>query len=104
MPGRSPADVEQRLWAQLEDVRARGVTQAELGKAVKQTRAQFAFTTETATNQAFWMGFCSMFADHTWLDSYVKRLSAVTPADVQRVANQFLTRDKVTVGQYLANG
>jgi predicted Zn-dependent peptidase len=33
----------------------------------------------------------------TYLAEYVKRVMAVTPADVQRVANQYLTPDKMTL-------
>ena len=102
MPGKTLSEVEAALWAQIELVQRDGVTQNELDKAIKQTRAQFAFSTETVTNQAFWMGFCEMFADHTWFDGYMPRLQRVTRDDVKRVANQILIRDHVTVGHYVA--
>ncbi len=102
MPGKTVSEVETTLWDQIELVKKSGITRSELDKAIKQTRAQFAFGTETVTNQAFWLGFCEMFADYTWFDKYMPHLQRVTLADVQRVANQILNRDHVTVGLYVA--
>jgi zinc protease len=104
MPGRAIADVESKLWEQIDAIRQAPVSQADLDKALKQTRAQVAFGTETVTNQAFWMGFSEVISDHSWFSTYLDRLSRVTVADVQRVANQYLTRDNVTVGHYLGQG
>jgi zinc protease len=104
MPGKDINDAEARLWHELEKIRHAPVAQAELDKAIKQTRAQVAFGTETVTNQAFWLGFSEVVADHTWFTTFLDRLTTITPDDVQRVANQYLARDNATVGQYLAQG
>jgi zinc protease len=56
------------------------------------------------TNQAFWLGFSEVIADHRWFTTYLDRLSAVTVDDVQRVAKQYLTRDNATVGWYVGQG
>ncbi|MCL6511570.1 MAG: insulinase family protein [Anaerolineae bacterium] len=102
MPGKVIGEVEDRLWDELERVRREGVTPAELEKAIKQTRAQVTFSTETATTQAFWLGFSEVIADYTWFTTFLSRLARVTPDDVSRVANRYLARDNVTVGHYLA--
>ena len=75
--------------------------QSELDKALKQTRAQVAFSTETVTNQAFWLGFSEVIQDYTWFTTFLNRLKKVTAKDVQRVAAKYLTHDTVTVGSYL---
>jgi zinc protease len=103
-PGQDINEVERVLWAELEQVKSESVTQAELNKAIKQTKAQFAFGSESVTSQAFWMGFCEIFADYSWFTSYLTHLGAVTIDDVRRVAEKYLTRDNVTVGQYRAQG
>ena len=103
-PGKAIAEVEQAIWSQIEQVKAEGVTQAELDKAIKQTRAQFAFSTETVTNQAFWLGYSEIVADYEWFTHYIDQLKAVTADDVKRVANLYLQRNNVTVGQYLGGG
>jgi zinc protease len=104
MPGKDINEVERKLWDEIERIQRAPISQAELDKALKQTRAQVAFGTETVTNQAFWLGFSEVVADHTWFTTFLDRLARVTPADVQRVANAYLTRDNVTVGHYLAQG
>jgi zinc protease len=104
MPGRTVAENEAALWAEIERMQREPVAQAELNKAIKQTRAQVAFGTETVTNQAFWLGFSEIVADHTWFTTFLDRLARVTPADVQRAASTYLTRDNVTVGVYRPEG
>ena len=74
---------------------------AELDRAVKQARALFAYGSESITNQGFWMGYAEMFADYSWVTGYLDRLAAVTPGDVQRIAQTYLqTRNRV-LGVYL---
>lgn len=74
--------------------------QQELERAAKQTRALFAYGGESITNQAFWMGFSEMFASYDWVTGYLDHLEAVTPADVQRVAQQYLQPKNRIVGIY----
>ncbi len=102
--GQDINEVERVLWSELERVQRDSVSQAELATAIKQTRAQFAFGSESVTNQAFWLGYCEIFADYSWFASYLDKLSAVTIEDVKRVANRYLTRDNVTVGHYRGQG
>jgi len=80
------------------------VDAAELEKALKQPRAQVAFSTETVTNQAFWLGSAQIIGDQSWFDSFLDRLAQVTPADVLSVAQRYLSRDNVTVGTYFGSG
>ncbi len=95
------AQVEAVIWRELEEVQANGVTAAELEKAIKQTKAQFAYSNESVTYQAYWLGFSAVVADLAWLDGWLTRLAAVTSEDVQRVAQTYFTRSRQTVGWYL---
>jgi zinc protease len=99
--GRTPAEVEQALEAQLAGVIDEPITEEELAKAIKQTKAQFAYSSETVTGQALWMGFSEVFADYGWFERYIDNLSAVTVEDVQRVARTYLTPSNRTVGWYV---
>jgi len=103
LPGKRIEDMEAAIWAEIDRVRSLPVDDAELEKALKQTRAQIAFSTETVTNQAFWLGFAEILGDQKWFDAFLDRLAAVTSADVQRAAQRFLSRDNVTVGVYLGS-
>lgn len=99
-PGVKHAAVEAAFWREIERVQAEGVTAAELHKAIKQTRAQFVYSSESVTNRAYWLGFSAVVADLPWLASWAERLAAVTSEDVQRVARLYLTRERQTVGWY----
>ena len=103
-PGKDINELERMLWDELDKVKQHSVTQAELDKAIKQSKAQFAFSSESVTNQALWMGYCEVFADYSWFLHFIDNLSAVTVDDVRRVAEKYLTRDNVTVGQYRGQG
>jgi predicted Zn-dependent peptidase len=47
------------------------------------------------------MGFSEMFADHTWFENYIAKLSTVTVDDVQRAAQRYLKRSNRAVGHYV---
>lgn len=100
-PGVAHAAVEAAIWGEIERVQAAGVTAAELQKAIKQTRAQFVYSSESVTNRAYWLGFSAIVADLAWLATWPQQLAAVTSADVQRVAQRYLRRDQQTVGWYV---
>ncbi len=93
--------VEAAIWAEIEAIQREGVTATEMEKAIKQTRAQFAYSSESVTYQAFWLGFSEIVASQEWLVTWSERLQAVTAADVQRVARTHLQRDRQTVGYYI---
>lgn len=71
-----------------------------LRRAVKQARALFAYGSESISNLGFWLGFSEMFATYEWFTTYVERLAAVTPADVQRMAQAYLCPQNRTIGVY----
>jgi zinc protease len=99
--GHTPAEVEAALEAEMARVVAEPVTQGELDKAIKQAKAQFAYSSEAVTGQALWLGISEIFADYTWFENYIANLSAVTVEDVQRVVQKYLRRSNRTVGWYI---
>ena len=93
--------VEDAIWAEIQRVQEEPVAAEELEKAIKQTKAQFAFSSESVTNQAYWLGFSEMIADSDWFDAWLVNLETVTAEDVQRVAQTWFSRSKQTAGWYL---
>jgi len=73
----------------------------EMSRAVKQARALFAYGSESITNQAYWLGFSEMFSTYDWFTGYLDRLNAVTPEEVQRVAQAYLRPCNRVVGVYV---
>ncbi len=100
--GVGPAQVEDALWQLFTQLQTDGVTAAELKKAIQQTKAQFAFSNESATARAYWLGVSEIVAGAGWLDDWLEKLAAVTPEDVQRVANIYLQPTRQTTGWYLS--
>jgi zinc protease len=99
-PERALAALDEELDVLLQSrIRAR-----DLEKAIKQAKALFAYSSESVTNQAYWLGSTEMFAEHTWLNTYLDRLSQVTPEMVLQVVRRRLLPRHRTVGIYRPDG
>ena len=98
--GRSLREVESAVFAEFERIADQPPKPAELKKAVKQTRAQFAYATERVTSSAYLLGFLECLGSHRDTDLFTERLAAVTPKDVQRAAQTYLTKSNRTVGWF----
>jgi zinc protease len=99
--GRTLEEVEDALLAELDNMASKSITEAELAKALKQSKAQFAYATERMTNQAYWLGWTETIASHHWFQSYIERLMSVSIEDVQRAASACLSSANRTVGWYV---
>jgi zinc protease len=96
--------VEAALEVEMERVLREPISEDELRTAIKQARAQFAYSSESVTNQGFWLGLSAIVADADWFGSFLDSLAAVTVEDVHRVANTYLPRRNRTVGHYVPLG
>jgi zinc protease len=99
--GRAPHQVEEAVWAEVERLVKEPAGQEELNKALKQAKAQFAYASESVTNQALWLGFAEMLIDYGWFMTFIDQLNQVTLEDVHRVATTYLARRNSTVGWYV---
>ncbi len=100
-PQKTAAEALAVLDGEIRRLQDNPPTQKEIDRAVKQARALFAYGGESITNQAFWLGFSEMFASYEWVTKYIDCLAAVTPADVQRIAQTYLQPKNRVVGTYL---
>jgi len=96
--GRTIEDAERVMLDEIERIQTDGISEAELNKAKKQAKASFAYSTESVTEQAYWLAKSIILGDEDWFDDYVERLTAVTLEDVQDVANRYLTPKNRVVG------
>jgi zinc protease len=99
--GRSPDEVEAALDAEMERILRQPISAEELHTATKQARAQFAYSSESVTNQGFWLGYSTVVADVGWFETFLDKLAAVTVEDVHRAANTYLPRRNRTIGHYV---
>ena len=76
------------------------IEEEEIQRAIKQAKALFAYGSENITNQAFWLGYASMFADHTWFDNYLSTLEQVNAERLRQTAQKYLNPEQRVIGIY----
>lgn len=95
--GYTHEECETIVLHEIERIQEDGITQKELDKAKKQAKASFAYSTESMTNQAFWLAQSAMLGDLEWYDTFLERLNKVTLEDVQEIARKYLVpRHRIT--------
>lgn len=99
--GRSLSDLEAALLREVARVVEEPISREEFDKALKQSRAQFAYSLDSVTNQAFWLGYSETICSYEWLESYMDNLERVTIEQVQDVAARYLVPTKRTVGWFV---
>ena len=98
--GSRPADVERVLGlvkAELKTIRETPVPADELAEAKAYLRGQRLINRERATDLAEELSDGEVLGTYESVETYLSRIDAVTAADVQRVAEQYLDPDKLTV-------
>ena len=98
--GRTLEEIEKALDSEMERIVQEPISEEELFTAVKQTKAQFAYSSESVTNQGYWLGYSSIVAAPEWFESFLDSLTAVSVEDVSRAAGTYLQRRNRTVGHY----
>ncbi len=94
-------EFEQAVDAEIEKLQEDPVGDAELGRAIRQLQAQWAYGQESVTSLAYWLGSLAMVAPERDPDRFIDEIEQVTPADVQRVAQTYLSPKRRTVGWLL---
>lgn len=103
-PKRKPEEALAALDVEIKRVQDELVPKEEIQRAIKQARANFAYGTENVTNQAFWLGYAEMFASYDWFETYLEKMSRITPKEVQRVAREYLRPQTRVAGIYIPTG
>jgi len=100
--GHTAEEGEAAILAEIARFRDESVTQAELDEAKTELVAGILRGREGVNAQAFDLGYALMMTnDASTADTEVARIQAVTVADVQRVARQYLTPERRIVLRYL---
>jgi len=97
-PDANPHEALHAFDEEINKIKQEKIPPQEIQRAIQQAEAMFAYGSENITNQAFWMGYSSIFADYSWYEQYLQRLRTVTAADVQAFAREHLAAQNRTVG------
>jgi len=103
-PDRFPA-AQEAMCAEVDQMKAAPVSADELGKAVKQFVSGTLATRKTMQGQAQDLGGSWLVAgDLNFSERYLAAVKRVTPADLQRVAREYLTPENRTLYSLLPDG
>jgi zinc protease len=100
--GKTLADVEDGLWKQLDALKRTPPTAAELERVRAQVIAELVYERDSITSQASNIGQLESIG-LSWheMDDELADLQSVTPADLQRAARTYFTRERLTVAQII---
>jgi predicted Zn-dependent peptidase len=97
-PGHDVAELERLIYEQIDNVKTNGVTQAEMDRVRAQDRRSWIQGMTGTLSRAREMGeFAVYFHDPTLVNTILDKYNSITPADLQRVARQYLVEKHRTV-------
>jgi zinc protease len=96
--GKTVAELEAALLAEVEKIKKDGVTQTELNRVKAAVIATDVYQRDSMFYQAMQIGRLENMG-YSWrlLDEYSEKLKAVTSEQIQAVAKKYLTQDNMTV-------
>ncbi|MBI3783560.1 MAG: insulinase family protein [Deltaproteobacteria bacterium] len=90
LPGKSAAQLEKEIEAEIDLVRKAEVSERELQKAKNGIEAGFVLSQDSLFYEALLLGQYEVAGDWKRIDDYLPAIRAVTTDDLQRVASQYL--------------
>jgi predicted Zn-dependent peptidase len=97
-PGGKPADVEAAIYAEIARLQKEGIADWELQKAKNTTRRNFINGLQSSLSRAITIGqYTVYYNEPNLINTRLDKVTAVTRADVQRVADKYLTATNRTV-------
>ena len=100
-PGAAHTQVEEALLAEVEKIKIGGVTAAEVARVKQQFLAAEAYKRDGTSAVASEINEWIAVGDWTMYVTFPQKVEQVTPADVQRVAKQYLNEDQSTTGWFV---
>ena len=96
------ADVEAGIWRLLNDLKTKPPTPVELERVRAQVIAGLVFERDSITSQASTIGELETVG-LSWklIDEELAALQSVTPADIQKAASTYFTRERLSVAHVL---
>jgi zinc protease len=99
-PAERAAEAARAIWAELRDVRERGVGEGELTRAKRVYEARWLRRLEDMEGQANYLAEWEALGDWTKGDDYLRRTLAVTTDEIRDLARRYLDPDQAGVVVY----
>ena len=99
-----PAGIVEELFGEIRRLQDTRVAMDEMVKSVRRLEAGYLLEHETVETVAMNLGFFEIMGDHRYAEEYVDRLAAVTPDDVRRAANDYLSAESAAMVAYVPEG
>lgn len=99
-PAHTPDEVLKAFDDEIAKILESPVRTSDIERAIKQSKALFAYSSENISNQAFWLGYTEMFDRYDWFENYVNHLSNVTPEKALEIAQKYLKPQCRVAGFY----
>lgn len=93
--------IERAVFAELEKISSKPITDNEYEKVLKQTRAQYVYAEDGVGNHGYRLGMLDVVASWRMYETFLENLENVTKDDVQRVAKKYLAESNRTVGWFV---
>jgi zinc protease len=100
-PGSTHEQVEEALLDEIEKIKTKGVTPAEVARVKQQYVAADAYKRDGTAAVASELNEWIAVGDWTLYVTFPEKVQQVTPADVQRVAKQYFNDDQSTTGWFV---
>jgi zinc protease len=100
-PGATHTQVEKALLAEITKIKTDGVTAAEVARVKQQYIAADAYKRDGTAAIAGEINEWIAVGDWTLYVTFPQKVQQVTPADVQRVAKEYLKEDQSTTGWFI---
>ncbi|NJL09966.1 MAG: insulinase family protein [Calothrix sp. SM1_7_51] len=88
---------EELILSHLEKIRNQGITQAELNRAQRQLRNDYAFSTETPNQLTGLYGYYNTIARAELAVTYPDEIQSFSVEELQQLANEYLSPDNYAV-------
>lgn len=97
-PGKDISDIEKSVYIEIENLKRTPPLERAVQKAKNQVEASFIFGQDSLYMQAMKIGVFETLGGWRLIDKYLEGIRKITPEDVQRAAQKYLTEDNRTVG------
>ena len=104
LPAAQILNAQMTVIKELETLKHVPVTEDELEKIRNQIKTRYFLDQESTLGMAQKLSYFEQYGDHKQLKTYLSKLYAVTPQDIQRVARIYFNIERLSIFEYVARG